>query len=174
MGPVWSCESLTVPAQVFKKTLPFTWVSTSAQLCKGYLANCFRRNKWQIWASRCSGLLVLTRSAKDITICWWCSKGYLICSIPLFNLGFRQGHSILPCYGKPKKMLLKCKNMRSFNLKLVSTKSCFSSSNKWPKSVLSYRVKLREEGRKWHNWIMERMWVCAAAQEAAQAYVGGC
>lgn len=173
------CGSLTVSGQVFKKILPFILVSTSAQLCKGYLANCYRRNEWHIWASRCSGLVLLMRSAKDITVCWWCSKGrhiYLICLFnTLLNFGFRQGQSILPCYLKPKRMPLECQNTRSFNLKLVSTESHFSSSNKWPKSVLSYGVKLeRRGGRKWHDWIMERMWFCGAAQEAVQTEVEGC
>lgn len=147
---MWSCGSLTFSGQVFKKILPFILVSTSAQLCKGYLANCYRRNEWHIWTCKCSGLLLLMRSAKDITACWWCSKGwhiYLICLFnTLLNFGFRQGQSIFPYFLKPKRMPLKCENMRSFNLKLASTESHFSSSNKWPKSVLSYGVKLERRG----------------------------
>lgn len=77
MGAVWSCGSLTFPGQVW--TLPFILVSTPAQLCKGYLAKCYRRQKWQVCASRCSDLLLHTKSAKDITVCWWCSKEEYIC-----------------------------------------------------------------------------------------------
>lgn len=35
-----------------------------------------------------------------------------------------------------------------FNLKLVSTEYCFSSSNKWPGLVLLYGVKLEKRGEK--------------------------
>jgi len=43
-------------------------------------------------------------------------------------------------------MPLKYENLWSFSLKLVPAESCFSSSNKWPKLVLFYGVRLERRG----------------------------
>lgn len=141
MGAAWSCGSLTFAGQVW--SLPFILVSTSAQLCKGYLSKCYKRHKWQVCASRCSGLLLHTKSAKDITACWWWSRGEYICYlICLFD--FTEPFH-LPLLSEAQKNLLKWEKTRSFNLMLVSRESCFSCSNKWPKWVLLNGIRLERE-----------------------------
>lgn len=157
MGTVLSCVSSTFPGQVFKKTLPFMLVNTSAQLAqllKGYLANCYRKNKRQIWAPRGNGLLLLKTSAKAITICWWCSKGqaYFLFSLPVqyhfLTLALDRAIPSPPppaqswnehCYLKSQKECrynVKICGVDVITLQFVSTESCFRSLKSGPSSFL--------------------------------------
>lgn len=174
MGAVLSCVSSTFPGQVFKKTLPFMLVNTSAQLAqllKGYLANCYRKNKRQIWAPRGNGLLLLKSSAKAITICWWCSKGqaYFLFSLPVqyhfLTLALDRAVPSPPPPAQswewtllsevPKRMPLKCENLWCWcNYSAACLcRILLQVPQKRPKQFSRMALSFRGWGRKRHNWI---------------------
>lgn len=164
---MWSCGSLTFLGQVWKKTLPFILVSTSAQVCKGYPAKCYGRHKWQACAPRCSGLLLHTKSAKDITDCWWCSKGQYICYlICLFD--FTEPFN-LPLLSEAQKKAAKLRKKQGhliWYLPLENVASVVLTSGQ--NGSCWMELSWRGSGTKWHNWIMERMCFCEMAQETVQ------